>query len=238
MDPYKVLGLSPGASDDEIKKAYRNLAKKYHPDANPGDKSAEQKMKEVNAAYDMLINHRYDPSGASQSSSNPYGGGYANGDPFGGFGGFGGFDPFRGFYGDYSQQQSADDEPPRYRAAYNYIQYGRWREALNALSSIPASERTARWYYYAALAHSGLGDRVAALQNAERAVSMEPSNAQYRSLLSRLQSPGGAYTSYGRGYSVPTFNVGRYCLYICLFNILLRFCCCGSTRSGGGAICC
>ena len=66
MDPYKVLGLSPGASDDEIKKAYRTLAKRYHPDANPGDKTAEQKMKEINAAYDMLINHKYDPaSGAS-----------------------------------------------------------------------------------------------------------------------------------------------------------------------------
>ena len=86
MDPYKVLGLSPGASDDEIKKAYRTLARRYHPDANPGDKTAEQKMKEINAAYDMLINHKYDPaSGASTASS----GGASYSDPFGGYNPFG-----------------------------------------------------------------------------------------------------------------------------------------------------
>ena len=53
-DPYEVLGLSPGASDEEVKKAYRALAKKYHPDLNPGDKVAEEKMKEINAAYDRI----------------------------------------------------------------------------------------------------------------------------------------------------------------------------------------
>ena len=53
-DPYEVLGLSHGASDEEVKKAYRALAKKYHPDLNPGDKVAEEKMKEINAAYDRI----------------------------------------------------------------------------------------------------------------------------------------------------------------------------------------
>ena len=123
MDPYKVLGLSPDASDDDVKKAYRRLAKKYHPDANPGDKVAEQKMKEINAAYDMIVNKKYDPSAGASS----YGGGYGGyGNPYGSYTGnandpFGfGFNPFEGFYGAYTKQQS--QEPPRYQAAYNYIQ--------------------------------------------------------------------------------------------------------------------
>ena len=53
-DPYKVLGVSPNASDEEIKQAYRRLAKKYHPDLNPGDKEAARRMQEVNAAYEQI----------------------------------------------------------------------------------------------------------------------------------------------------------------------------------------
>lgn len=92
-DPYRVLGLSPGASKDEVTKAYRKLAKKYHPDLNPGDEAAAKKMAEVNAAYDSIINGTpYGPRAGRATSgtgtSNPYtggsygGGGYGN--PFGG----------------------------------------------------------------------------------------------------------------------------------------------------------
>ena len=56
--PYEILGVSPGASDDEIKSAYRRLAKKYHPDANPGSEYAAEKMREINSAYDKICEMR------------------------------------------------------------------------------------------------------------------------------------------------------------------------------------
>ncbi|MDO5475140.1 MAG: DnaJ C-terminal domain-containing protein [Candidatus Saccharibacteria bacterium] len=112
-DYYEVLGVSKNASDDEIKKAYRKLAVKYHPDRNPGDKEAEAKFKEINEAHEVLSDKqkraRYDQfghAGVGGASGNPFGGGGA-GNPFGGFnyngqsfnfdfGGAGGFEDILG----------------------------------------------------------------------------------------------------------------------------------------------
>jgi molecular chaperone DnaJ len=101
-DYYEVLGIAKGASDEEIKKGYRKLAKKYHPDLNPDDKTAEEKMKEVNEAYEILSNpdkkSRYDQFGHAGVDPSYGGGGFS-----GGFSGMGGFedisDIFSSFFG-------------------------------------------------------------------------------------------------------------------------------------------
>ena len=95
-DPYEVLGVSRDASDEEIKKAYRRLAKQYHPDVNPGDKQAEEKMKEINAAYDAIKDASARQSYAAGSSAGT-----------GGYGGYGGaYGPYGSPFGDgYGGQQ-------------------------------------------------------------------------------------------------------------------------------------
>jgi len=90
-DLYESLGLSKGATDDEIKKAYRKLAKKYHPDLNPGDKEAEAKFKEISEAYEILS----DPQKKSNYDQ------FGTADPMGG-GGYGGFSGFNGFSGGFN----------------------------------------------------------------------------------------------------------------------------------------
>lgn len=203
-DPYKVLGVPPGASDEEIKKAYRSLAKKYHPDLNPGDKTAEQKMNEINAAYDQIKNPQQSAAGG-----------------FGGFGDMGGFGSYSRSYG----QSAHAEEQTAFQAATNYIRARHFTEALTALQGVPENQRTARWYYLSALAHYGLGNRISALEFAEIAVRREPESFQYRSLYEEIRSGGTQYRTYTQGYPVRGFS-GNLCLGLCLANLLCRFCRC------------
>ena len=169
-DPYKVLGVSRDASDEQIKQAYRRLAKKYHPDLNPGDEVAAQKMQQVNAAYEQIKN----PEKTSKQSQSNYGGyGY---NPFGGY--------QRHSYG----ETGAD---PYQQSAYQYIRFGRYQEALNSLSN--SQNKNARWYYLSALANDALGNQVTALEHIRRAVSMEPDNMAYLQALNEIEHGGATY---------------------------------------------
>ena len=197
-DPYEVLGVSRGASDEEIKKAYRALAKKYHPDRNPGDEEAARKMNEINAAYDAIKNGTANAGQGGQGAYGGFGGGY------GGFG-YGGF-------GGYEQPQ----ERAECRAAANYIRNGRYNEALTALSQVPSNERDGRWFYLHAIANMRLGNTIAALSDAKQAVDLEPGNSEYRRLLDTLQSGGTYYSEYS-DRNVNTGACPTCCdLYLCL----------------------
>ena len=209
-DPYQVLGVSRDASDDEIKRAYRRLAKKYHPDVNPGDPVAAKKMQQVNAAYEQIKNPEKTQSNPGQGGYNPYG----SYDPFGGFGG-------------YRQQSygSSDSSAGQYQqAAYQYIRFGRYREALNALQS--DSNRNARWYYLSALANNGLGNQVTALEHIRKAVSMEPDNREYLDALDAIQHGGTAYRQQAGNFRGFTWG-GSSLASLCLCYFLQVFCCRG-----------
>ncbi len=209
-DPYQVLGVSRDASDDEIKRAYRRLAKKYHPDVNPGDPVAAKKMQQVNAAYEQIKNPEKAQSNPGQGGYNPYG----SYDPFGGFGG-------------YRQQSygSSDSSGGQYQqAAYQYICFGRYQEALNALQS--DSNRNARWYYLSALANNGLGNQVTALEHIRKAVSMEPDNREYLNALDAIQHGGTAYRQQAGNFRGFTWG-GSSLASLCLCYFLQMFCCRG-----------
>ena len=206
-DPYKVLGVSPDASDEEIKRAYRKLAKQYHPDLNPGDPVAAKKMQQVNAAYEQIKNpEKAQPNPGSQGS----------------YGGYG-YDPFGGAWQRaYQQSQSNGDQYQQ--AAAQYIRFGRYQEAINALNN--SKEKNARWYYLSALANDGLGNQVTALEHIRRAVSMEPDNAQYLQTLNEIENGGAAYRRQAGNFGGFTMQTSPF-LSLCLCYLCNIFCCGG-----------
>ena len=121
-DYYEVLGVQKSATAEEIKKAYRKAAMKYHPDRNPGDKEAEARFKEVGEAYEVLSDdgkrQRYDQFGFAGVDPN-YGAGAGGAYGGGGFGGFGGFDDLGDIFGEFfgggrsSRGGSAQNAPRR-----------------------------------------------------------------------------------------------------------------------------
>jgi molecular chaperone DnaJ len=222
-DPYSILGISPGASEEELTQAYRRLAKKYHPDINPGNKAAELKMREVNAAYEQIkkqktggVNYEQADGSYGKQSQNQ-GGTYQGDDPFGG-----GFEFWFGGFGDFFGGEGEQGNP-QIDQARMLVENGRYRDALLVLSDI--SDHNAEWYFYSAIANAGAGNRVTALSHAGEAVRMEPGNARYRQLLNQFEQGSFSYRQAGehRGFNMQ--NLGSTFFRIMLAQLFCFFCC-------------
>ena len=182
-NPYEVLGVSPNASNDEVKKAYRELSRKYHPDSyanNPLAELAEEKFKEVQEAYDQIMKQR---EGGYSYQSGSQRQGYSS--------------------------ASGNQETVELQAARNYINARRFREALNVLSNIP--NRSAMWYYYSSIANMGIGNNLVAVDHAKQAAAMEPNNMEYVNYANQMQFRGQHYQTTGYGYGRQSYGTGNLC---------------------------
>ncbi len=195
MNPYDILGVSPSASDEEIKKAYRTLSRKYHPDANvgkPGEKAAEEKFKQIQQAYTQIMKER-------EQGYRTYG------------------------YQNNTQTAGGDSDTVEMQAAANFINSRRFREALNVLEGI--RNRNAQWYYFSAIANAGLGNNLRAQDMARQAMEMEPNNAQYQMLWQQLQSGRQWYGNMAGGYGRPQMSMDNICCQILALNMMCGCCC-------------
>ena len=193
-DPYAVLGVSQSASDDEIKKAYRELARKYHPDNyhdNPLAVLAQEKMKEVNEAYEAIQKQR---SGGGGNS------GYQNSGAY------------RSAYNSYSN--TGNTQFAEVRAAINRGDLARAEALLDA-----SSNRNAEWNFLMGSVYYRKGWYDEARNFYQRAVNMDPSNAEYRQALNYMQSGGQAYRPAG-------YNQGGLDMCdICSMLMCMNMCC-------------
>lgn len=256
-DNYKILGVTRDASDEDIKKAYRSLSRRYHPDANinnPDKDACELKFKQIQQAYTQIMKERsLGYTGGSYGSTGSYShhGGYDSQVRYGqtgdnnsyrndktgygsrdyedyGFDGFGSFWGFGGFGNGTNGFQQ--EEYPYLKAAANYINNGYYEEALNVLNGM--KDKSARWYYYSAIANAGRGNNVTALDHAKMAVRLEPGNLEYQRLVRRFESGNVWYqqrqSPYGR-----TFSGGNLCLTLCAAQTLCSMCVGSGLCTGG-----
>ena len=215
-DPYKILGVPEDASDEEIKKAYRELARKYHPDNyhdNPMEDLAQEKMKEINAAYEQITKER-----ASGRRTGGAGGAYG-----GGSYGYGGYQS----YGGYGSSQSYSGQSSVLQQARIAINTGNISRAEALLANY--SDHNAEWNFLKGVVCYRRGWMDEALRYYRTAVQMDPGNAEYRQALDYME--GTDDTAYRPGGSFGTLCSGNPCLSMCCLYTLCSsggywwFCC-------------
>lgn len=198
-NPYEILGVSEQASDEEVKKAYRKLSRKYHPDANVNSPNAaeyEEKFKQVQQAYQQIMEDRHN-SNAS----------------------------FSHFHTESSGGQ--DEDTIHLQAAVNFIENYRFAEAVRVLNEI--KNRDAQWYYISAVANNGAHNYLIALDHARIAAEMEPNRPEYQHLFEQLKGRNRTYQQQQHTYTPSFDSSCPSCLECCFYNLLCNlFCDCCS----------
>lgn len=198
MDPYKVLGVTPQTSDDDVKRAYRELARKYHPDnynGNPLADLAEARMKEINEAYDMIMNERSGRSSAGpQQQDNRYGS---------------------------RQQGYTGANAGLYLQVRQAISQGNLGLAETLLQR--ASLKDAEWYYLMGMVYYRKGWYDEAGRSFTQACQMDPTNNEYRTALNHLNMSAG----YGGYRPMVDASLCDCCMYSLCLNCCLNSCCGG-----------
>jgi len=213
MNPYKVLGISEDASQEEIRAAYLKLVKKYHPDKyvdNPLKELATEKLKEINEAYEMLTK-----KGGSSSANRAHGGSYSSSSGYSGSG------------SSYSGPSSAD-----FARARAFINQNNLQAAKQVLDSI--NVRNAEWYYLYGIIYLRQGWYDKAREYLGRAYEQEPGNAEYRNAYTAICNSGNPFgrTSHTGGSS------GGGCSGCDVCSSLLCADCCCECLGGDLIRCC
>ncbi len=214
MNPYKVLGVSEDATQEEIRAAYLSLVKKYHPDKytdNPLKELANEKLKEINEAYELLT--KKGTTASSSSSANRQGSAY-------------GGSSYSGTGGAYSGPSAAE-----FARARSFINQNNLQAAKQVLDSI--SVRNAEWYYLYGIVYLRQGWYDKAREYLSRAYEQEPGNAEYRNAYAAINNAGNPF---GRGPGGGTGNYGDNCSGCDICSSLLCADCCCSMM--GGRMCC
>ena len=208
-DPYQVLGVSASATDEEVKKAYRELARKYHPDNyhdNPLADLAQERMKEINEAYETIQAQRK-RGGASHSSTSSYGYGYGQQN-----------------YGYRQQSYGGNAKYYRIKLAIQQGDLNLAEELLNA-----QSDHDAEWNYLKGVICTRRGWMDEATRYFETAVQMDPDNVVYQRALDAMDGEQTTYNPYGNE-TIHTTDCtgGNLCVRLCTAAL------CCSALSGGG----